>query len=278
MKRCVYLVLVVMLLVIGCGSIQPSIVSFNAERMSIVAGESTSLTWNVTEATHITIDQGIGNVSLSGTRLVSPSTTTVYTLTASSSAGTTTATTQINVLPPPNVSSESINFFIAEPENIKLGDWVTLKWNVSGAKSIYIDNGIGFVSPSGSVTFLPSGTTKYGLQANNYSGGCHNAYTIVTVAGGGAPSPATGLPGIDFFNATSPIVLNGGSAELSWNTSNAKTVTIDNGIGLVDTSGSLVISPASSAIYTLKATNSFGSRSQNLSILVTNEAPILEDN
>jgi len=45
----------------------------------------------------VSIDQGIGNVALSGTRDVSPGETTIYTLTATNEAGSVNATVQITV-------------------------------------------------------------------------------------------------------------------------------------------------------------------------------------
>ena len=68
---------------------------------SITQGQSATLTWNTTNATTVTLDQGIGSVAASGTRLVSPSTTTTYTLTAVNSVNAATSTATITVNPPP---------------------------------------------------------------------------------------------------------------------------------------------------------------------------------
>jgi hypothetical protein len=103
MKKLIPLLLLVPLLIAGCtgGPItrggQLSIISFNAEPSSISAGESSNLSWNVSGATTITIDQGVGNVALTGTRAVTPAATTVYTITAYGSSGSATATTQVVV-------------------------------------------------------------------------------------------------------------------------------------------------------------------------------------
>lgn len=76
----------------------PAINSFDASPSSISAGESSTLSWNVSGATTVSIDQGIGNVALTGRRAVMPSVTTVYTLTATNVAGmSATATTQVIV-------------------------------------------------------------------------------------------------------------------------------------------------------------------------------------
>ena len=51
----------------------------------------------------MSIDQGIGQVNVAGTRVVSPATSTVYTISATNSAGTVTrsAVTTVNSAPPP---------------------------------------------------------------------------------------------------------------------------------------------------------------------------------
>jgi hypothetical protein len=54
---------------------------------TISAGSSTTLGWNVSNATSVTIDQGVGTVASAGTALVSPATSTNYTLTATNAAG-----------------------------------------------------------------------------------------------------------------------------------------------------------------------------------------------
>src|SRR5947208_2047020 len=82
---------------------KPSITSFSAEPRSIERGQSATLNWATSNATDITIDQGIGAVQGSGSRTVSPANTTTYTLTANGPGGsdTRTATVEVTVPPPP---------------------------------------------------------------------------------------------------------------------------------------------------------------------------------
>jgi hypothetical protein len=54
----------------------------------IAPGGSARLSWDVSNATSVSIDQGIGVVPLSGSRQVSPDTTTIYSITAYFAAGT----------------------------------------------------------------------------------------------------------------------------------------------------------------------------------------------
>ncbi len=276
MNKLVPVLLLVLLLLAGCypgepitctGPVQlPSILSFNAEPASISAGESSNLNWNVLNATKVNIDQGIGNVALTSTRAVAPVVTTVYTLTASSNAGTVTATTQVIVtaapLPPP-IALPLINSFVASPPSISLGDSASLNWNVSNATSVMIDNGVGSVGSSGSTVVLPAATTNYILTATNSSGSITSSTQVVV--SGVTPS---GPPVINYFTASPPVTASG-STFLRWNVSDATAVSIDQGIGPVDSHGTLLVTLSASTDYTLTAINAYGPVSQTLSVSFT---------
>jgi peptidoglycan-associated lipoprotein len=82
---------------------KPAINSFSVEPRSVERGQSATLRWSVSNATDITIDQGIGAVQSNGSRQVFPSNTTTYTLVANGAGGsdTRTATVEVTVPPPP---------------------------------------------------------------------------------------------------------------------------------------------------------------------------------
>jgi hypothetical protein len=90
---------------IGIDRTDPIINFFTADMYTITEGDSVTLSWEVTEATAVTIDPDIGLDDLSGFISVSPTTTTTYTLTATNSCGqllfpsTITATVTIEVNP-----------------------------------------------------------------------------------------------------------------------------------------------------------------------------------
>jgi hypothetical protein len=97
-KRLLILLSLLVLTVTGCITIvqptaqsttPPSVVTFTATPTAIKSGESSTLLWNVTGATSVTIDGGIGPIAVAGSKTVSPAATTDYTLTATNSAGTT---------------------------------------------------------------------------------------------------------------------------------------------------------------------------------------------
>ncbi|HTQ53227.1 MAG TPA: OmpA family protein [Bryobacteraceae bacterium] len=79
----------------------PTITEFVAEPTSIERGQSSTLRWAVTDATSVSIDNGIGTVQASGSRRVFPGSSTTYTLTATGPGGTKTATATVNVTEPP---------------------------------------------------------------------------------------------------------------------------------------------------------------------------------
>jgi hypothetical protein len=282
MKKLVPVLLLAVLFLAGCypgspitipGQL-PVIESFNASPANISAGESSSLSWTVSGATSVSIDQGVGNVALTGSRTVAPTNTTVYTMTATNSAGSVTATTEIivtgTVTPPTPGGMPTINSFTATPSIIGLGDSAILSWSVSNATSVSINYGVGSVGSSGSTYVSPSTTTTYTLTATNAYGSL-TAAALVQVSG--IPSPPSGLPTVNYFDASPPIISVGGSSLLRWNTSYATSVTIDNGIGPVASHGTLVVSPLTTTIYTLTAANGYGYITQTLLVQVAGSPP-----
>lgn len=75
-------------------------VTFSDSPASITSGQTATLTWSTTNATSVSINQGVGTVALSGTQAVTPTATTIYTLTAVGSGGTSTASTTVTVTAP----------------------------------------------------------------------------------------------------------------------------------------------------------------------------------
>ncbi|MCX6006529.1 MAG: hypothetical protein NTZ34_04610, partial [Chloroflexi bacterium] len=76
---------------------KPVVSSFSANPSSIASGGTSTLSWSVTGATSVSLDNGIGNVAVSGTRAVAPTASTIYILTASNASGSNNATTQVLV-------------------------------------------------------------------------------------------------------------------------------------------------------------------------------------
>jgi len=85
-----------------------------------------------------------------------------------------------------------------------------------------------------------------------------------------APNPAP--PVIEVFSNNPSTIKSGGTSILLWNVSGANSVIIDQGIGQVNAAGIKLISPASSTVYTISATNSTGTVSSSAMTTVTSAA------
>jgi len=245
----------------GAGS-APSIAGFTADPASIALGASSSLTWSVSGATDLSIDNGVGVVTRSNTVQVSPVATTTYTLTATNGAGRATASITVTVTgagqSPPVIKS-----FTASPSSISAGSKSLLAWTIDNSTSISIDQGIGKVTGS-QTPIAPTTTTTYTLTATNANGTSHAAATV-TVSGGTANPP-----NISTFVAQPATIAAGGTSALSWSVSGATFLSIDGGVGPVTpvSSGSVTVKPATTTTYTLSAQNGAGTTTAQATVTV----------
>jgi peptidoglycan-associated lipoprotein len=97
-----------------------TVASFKAEPNAITRGESSTLSWDVANATSVTIDNGVGTVAPKGTYKVSPSSSTTYRLTAKGEGGDATASASVSVSaptappPPPPPAKASLSDRVAK--------------------------------------------------------------------------------------------------------------------------------------------------------------------
>lgn len=232
----------------------------NAEILSttINLGASATLSWNVTgqiagAITNVSISPGIGTVANSGSRTVSPTTTTTYTLTATGPGGTVSQNITVSIPPAPVIDN-----FTGSPSPIPIGSNATLSWNISNqVTSVSINQGVGNVASSGSVSVSPTANTTYTITANGPGGTTTRTTTIQVI-----PRPTI------TFSASPINITTGGSTTLSWNVTSADTITIDQGIGTVTASGTRVVTPSTNTTYTLSATNISGTATATVTVNV----------
>jgi hypothetical protein len=179
LKRLVFLSLSLLLLILipGCITVPPAgtppvIIEFSSNPSTINAGGTSTLLWNVTGANLVSIDQGIGQVNVAGTRVVSPTTSTVYTISATSSSGTVTrsAVTIVNSAspPPPASTSFAVTGIIANTEPSNSTGCFTLYANITAngpgtASYIWEATDGGGYSYTWNITFPTAGTQKITL-------------------------------------------------------------------------------------------------------------------
>jgi len=234
----------------------PVVTSFDASSSTITSGQEATLQWDVTGASSVTISPGIGTVASSGTRVVSPETTTTYTLVADKMTGSARKSITITVtgiLP-------SINSFSIVPDSIFTGQTATLSWNVTGATSVSINPDIGTVSSSGTKSVSPGSTTKYTLTASNGAGNSTASATL-NVTSSDAPIITT-------FGASPTSINSGQSSTLTWDVIGAKSINISQGIGGVASKGSTQVSPAATTVYTMMAASDYGSVIKSVTVTV----------
>jgi hypothetical protein len=182
---------------------------------NINCSQNTDLAWQTTDAVDVTVDNGVGNVDLNGSKSVSPRATTTYTLTASGPGGIVTGTETVNVITKVDAT------LTANPTDLhyrKIGDKVitddngTLTWTTSNADSVSIDpfgkvdlNGTQTVkSEPKDVTEVPEGQPArtvdeqraYTLTATNVCGGSTTQTANVHVVGSVEPIPSVVLQSI----------------------------------------------------------------------------------
>jgi hypothetical protein len=224
--------------------------TFTASTASLPAGGgSVTLTWTSANAATASIDQSVGTVAVNGTKTLTVAATTTYTLTLTNSAGVTqkyTTTVTVAVAAPTGTFSSSASTLPAG------GGAVTLTWTSTNAATASIDQGVGTVTLSGSKAVTVTTTKTFTLTLTN-SAGVQKTYALPITVTASVPAPTATL-------SVSPASLpyGGGTVTLTWNTTNASSATIDQGVGTVATSGSKTVSVALSTTFKLTATNSAG--------------------
>ena len=142
----------------------PQILTFVANPPVINAGESSQLCWQVSGATNITIDPGVGtNLNANDCATVKPNVTTTYTLTATNAQGTIKANVTISV------GQVRITSFQANPvTTTAAGDPSVLSWTTDNALSVVLigaELGPQTLPVNGSFTVHPITNSTYTLTA-----------------------------------------------------------------------------------------------------------------
>ncbi|HEY2495915.1 MAG TPA: alkaline phosphatase family protein [Candidatus Angelobacter sp.] len=234
----------------GGGNTGPSqaVIAIAASSDTIVQGQSTTLTWKVSNAASFTISPAVasGTLPMSGSASVSPSQTTIYVATATDANGKA-ATSSLTVTVVPAGSAPSMSMSLS-PSVVAAGQTTTLSWASSNATSVVITpsilgDDVTSVALSGSAAVVPAATTTYVATATGANGLTATASATVNMLSVTlTANPATIGPGQ--------------TASLSWTSANATSLSIDQGVPpITAASGSINVSPAATTTYTITATN-----------------------
>jgi hypothetical protein len=216
--------------------------------VDITSAQDVTLHFSVSGANIVTIDQSVGDVTGQTSKTVYADETTTYTLSATNSSGTVTATATVHLIPP---ASPVIHSFTASPSNITSAQDVTLSWNVTGAETLTIDNSVGTVSGQTNATVHVDATTTYTLTATN-AGGTVTSKTTVNLT-------LPGSPVINSFTVSPSNITSAQEVTLSWNVTDATTLSINNSVGNVTGLTSKKITATDTTTWILTATNAITS-------------------
>ncbi|MFO0728341.1 MAG: DVUA0089 family protein [Myxococcota bacterium] len=239
----------------------PVITTFSAAPQMIQLGQTSTLSWTVTNAAHVTITDDTATMVYDGTNLtgtvnVQPTQNRTYTLTARSTLNQTVMSNPVMV----TVNRGAvINRFAANPTAIPFGGTAGLEWDVSRATSIDILTGGNSIhtdtAATGSFMVSATQTTDYVLIAHSADG---DSMAMVTL------TVSNDLPVISSFAFDHPTTRVGGQVVLSWSVVGAATIVVSDPSGTQlsssgNATGSVQVTATSSGTYTLNATNPSGS-------------------
>lgn len=189
--------------------------TFSASPTQINCGDSSTLTWNSTDAVDVNIS-AVGDVDKSGTKTVSPTKTTTYNYTATGPGGNVpqSATINVNIQP-----TATLTLNPTEVRYHKIGDKVkedgtsTLTWTSSNASKVTIDP-IGDVATSGNQTITATPKNQnigpidenqpYALTATNVCGGSTTQTATLRITGSIEPMPVVTLESL-FYPTAYPV-------------------------------------------------------------------------
>lgn len=230
--------------------------TITANPSSYVLGGSSIITWSTSGVTSVSITNIAGPFGTSGSKTVSPTSTTTYILTGTGPRGSVTksVTVTVTIPPPPTISSFSLS-----PSQICRGGTSTLSWSVSGSvNSVSINPGIGTVGTSGSRTVGPTSSTMYTISATGI-GGSSSQSAFLTVK---QPTSTN----ISSSNAT---IIRGQCTTLTWATDgDATSATISPGIGSVNINGNRQICPTVTTTYDIFVTGVCTNSTDSVTVIV----------
>lgn len=252
----------------------PVVQDFSASANPIDPGASTTLNWQVMDASMVSITDGAGQVvyggtDLTGSQSVSPAATTTYTLVATD-ANSQTAMRMVTVTVNPPAGAQ-VTSFAANPTAVDPGNASTLSWQVQDApggitieadgQNVHTDSAL-----TGSFSVSPTQSTLYTLTAISPNG---NATATALVTVNGTPGAAQ----VVSFTASPTTINAGASSALSWQVQDAPGgITIEAGGQTLHTnaaaSGTFSVSPTQSTTYTLTAISPLGNATATVMVSV----------
>ncbi len=219
---------------------KPPVCTLVPSTQTVGYGGSAVLTWTTDHATVVTLTD-FGSVALDGTVTTAPLyTNKTYTLLATGPDGQVSCTATVTVIPEPPAPTCTL---LPATQTTQTGGTATFTWTTTNADTVTLTS-FGSVALNGTATTAPltsGGTYELVATGNGKTVSCTAAVVVETI-------PA---PSCDSFTASPSTIMVGSSSTLMWESTNAATAFINNGIGAVAVDGSVVVTPLASLTYQL---------------------------
>ncbi len=235
-----------------------------ADKMSLpVGGGNVILTWSSSRGTSATITPDGSAVALNSSKSVNVTNDTTFVFRVTNSDGSDTCQVRVEV---EDMVAPKCDYLRATPTSLPYGGGnVALSWETTGATKVTLV-GYGEVAADGSRTVAITDDTTFRLLVENAAGSAECTKTVPV----DEPEHA---PKCDYLRATpTSLPYGGGNVTLSWETTNATAVSINNGIGDVALDGSRTVSVNQTTTFTLTAAKA-GQSNDTCTVTITVGTP-----
>ena len=220
---------------------------------TIANGSSATLAWSSTDATSCSGTNFSTGGAVSGSKSVSPSSTTTYGLSCTGDGGTDTDSKTITVTPAPTPTAA----LTATPSSAAAGSAVTLAWSSANTSSCTGTNFSTLGATTGTVTVNPLSTTAYSVSCSGTGGTATDNKTLIIV-----PAPTV------TFIADPASIISGGSSDLVWSSTNATYCVGTSFVTGNATSGTVTVSPSATKSYGVTCYGAGGSAVKGATVTV----------
>lgn len=268
----------------------PKIGKFSSDRPAVVAGNSATIFWEVSDADSVILltngaPESIPREQFIFSRIVNPVADTQYVLQATNPFRTVSQNFTIRVLqptptPPPTPVPPVIVRFDVEPKVITAGQQVQINWEVTGVNEVRISNVTPGDSPlpaKGSINVSPQQTTLFVLSAGQGNDAIRQQWEVQVQPAPG-PTPTPQMPAIEFFTVNPAQVVRGSVAAnavaISWSvftpTTNIQLSSPDlpSPLSNLPSAGSITVQGTKPTLYILTAFNGELKVSQTVNLAV----------
>jgi hypothetical protein len=241
-------------------SSEPISVTLSADPTTISKGQNSTLSWMSQNATNCSAPW-TSATSTNGTQIVTPDSTTSYTISCTGQSGTASSTATVTVTTGGGGNNNPTVSISADPQTINPGATSTLIWTSTNTNSCSAIWTLA-TSTSGSFSISPSATTDYGITCSGAGGNASATTTVtVTTGGGGGNNPTVSI------SANPSTIEPGATSTLTWTSTNTNSCSAT-WTSATSTSGSFDVSPISTTDYGIICTGTGGSASATTTVTI----------